>query len=69
MGECKTKAIQTYLGSFKYNKTYPGIIQACLEPCVILTYLKLRYIQNPDTFTTLVYSEPRYIQNAGTFEI
>ena len=28
MGKCKTKAIQTNLGTFRHNQTYPGIIQA-----------------------------------------
>ena len=28
MGECKAKAIQTNLSTFKHNQTYPGIIQA-----------------------------------------
>ena len=41
MGKCKTKAIQTDLGTFRHNQTYPGIIQGYSEPCVTLTYLKL----------------------------
>ena len=75
MSKCKTKAIQTDLGTFRHNQTYPVIIQAYSEPCVTLTYLKQSYIQNPDTlrtrsiFATLVYSEPRYIQNADIFKI
>ena len=51
MGKCKTKAIQTDLGTFRHNQTYPEInqhIQAYLEPYVALTFLKLWYIQNPD---------------------
>ena len=32
MSEFKTKAIQTNLGTFRHNLTYPGIIQAYLEP-------------------------------------
>ena len=75
MGKCKTKTIQTDLGTFRHNQTYPGIIQAYSEPCVALTYLKLCYIQNPDIFRTrdhiqnpgifrtLVYSERCHIQN------
>ena len=43
MGECKTKAIQIDLGTFRHNQTYSGIIQAYLEPCLTLTYLKLVY--------------------------
>ena len=81
MGECKAKAIQTNLGTFSRNLTYPGIIQAYLELCVTLTYLKLWYIQNPDIFRTrsifknpgiftiLVNSEPRYSQNSGILKI
>ena len=49
MGECKAKAIQTNLGTFRHNQTYPGKIQAYsdLEPCV---YLEPRYIQNTGIF-------------------
>ena len=53
MGECKTKAIQTNFGTFRHNETYPGIIQdiqAYLEPCVTLEFLKQWYIQNPSIF-------------------
>ena len=75
MGECKTKAIQTNLGTFRHNQTYSGIIQACLEPCLTLKYLKLWYIQNPNIFRsrsifrTPAYSWPCYIPNAGIFKI
>ena len=67
MGKCKTKAIQTDFGTFRHNQAYPGIIQTYSKPCVILTYLKHWYIQNPNIFKirnifrTLVYSEPWYI--------
>ena len=44
MGECKAKAIQTNLGTFRHNKTHLGIIQTYLEPCITLTYLKVWYI-------------------------
>ena len=37
MSRCKTKAVQTDLGTFRYNQTDPGIIQAYSEPCVTLT--------------------------------
>ena len=68
MGECKTKAIQTNLGTFRHNQTYPGIIWAYLEPFVALTYLKLWYIQNPDIYLEPeAYSKPRHIYNSGTF--
>ena len=77
---CKTKTIQTNLGTFRHNQTYPEITQVYLEPFLTLTYLKLwyiqnpnirnqKYIQNPGIFRTLLYSEPRYIQNAGIFKI
>ena len=75
MSECKTKAIQTNLDTFSHNLTYPGIIQAYLEPCVTLTCLKLWYIQNPDTFRTRnifrtsAYSQPWYIQNPAIFRM
>ena len=57
MGKCKTKAIQAYLGTFKHNQAYPGIIRAysgifgtrCnrgIEPW---------YIQNPDIFSNYNY--------------
>ena len=51
MGECKTKAIQTNLGTFRHNQTYPGNIQAYsdLKPSV---YLEPRYIQNTGIFKT-----------------
>ena len=73
MDKCETKAIQTDLGTFRHNQTYPGIIQANSEPCVTLAYLKLWYIQKPDIFRTrsifrtLAYSQPWYIQNLGIF--
>ena len=58
MGEYKAKAIQINLGTFRHDQTYPGIIQAYLEPCVTLIY-----------FITVVYPEPRHIQDAGIFKI
>ena len=76
MGKCKTKAIQTNLGTFRHNQTYPGIIQAYLgifRTLVTLTYLKLWYIQDPDIFRTRsifrtpAYSQPWYIQNPAVF--
>ena len=69
MGECKTKAIQTNLGTFRHNQTYRGIIQAYLEPCHTLTYLKLWYVQNADIFRTLAYSQLLYIQNPAVFRM
>ena len=40
MGKCKTKAIQTDLGSFRHNQAYLGIIKAYVKPCVTLAYLE-----------------------------
>ena len=57
MGKCKTKAIQTDLGTFRHNQAYS-------ETCVNLAYSEPWYIQNPDIFKTrnicrtLVHSEP-----------
>ena len=59
MGECKTKAIRTNLGTFRHNQTYPGIIQAYSG--IIRT---LRYL---DMFKTVVYLEPWHIHNPGIF--
>ena len=50
MGKCKTKAIQTNLGTLKHNQTYPGIIEAYSDIFRTLCY--------PDTFKTVVYPEP-----------
>ena len=65
MSKCKTKAIQTALGTFRHTQAYTGIIhhiQAHSEPCVTLTYLEPWYIQNPDVLRTLAYAQPRYIR-------
>ena len=69
MGKCKTKAIQTDLGTFRHNQPYPGIIWAysgifrtlCnpgIDPCISRT---LRYAV-PE-----VCSKPWHIQNSGIF--
>ena len=60
MGKCKTKAIQTDLGTFRHNQTYPGIIQVYSG--------KFRTLCYPEIFKTgisrtLTYSEP----GAGIF--
>ena len=68
MGNCKTKAIQTELVTFRHNQGYPGIIQVYSEPCATLTYLEPWYVQNPDIFRTLAYSQIWYIQKAGIFK-
>ena len=73
MGECKTKAIQINLGTFRHNQTYPGIIHPYLGIFRTLCY--------PEIFKTVVYpisrtltysdpgsySEPRPIHNPGIF--
>ena len=43
MGEYKTKAIQTNLGTFRHNQTYPGIIQAYSGIFKILCYPEIFY--------------------------
>ena len=63
MGKCKTKAIQTNLGTFRHNREYPGTMQAYSEHFVTAVYLEPCYIQNPEIFRTPVYSERWYIQN------
>ena len=50
MAECKTKAIQTNLGTLTHYQTYPGIIQAYLSIFRTFCY--------PGIFKTLVYPEP-----------
>ena len=50
VNKCKTKSIQTDLGTFRHNQVYPGIIKANSEPCVTLGYLEPWYIQNLDIF-------------------
>ena len=84
MGECKTKAIQTNLGTLTHNQTYRGIIQTYSGIFRTLCYPdifksvvhpelwhieKHKHIQNPGIFINLVYSEPHYIQNVGIFKI
>ena len=76
MGECKTKAIQTNLGTFRHNQTYPGIIQAYSSIFRTLSYpdifktvnqspniFRSRRIFRTPAFTTLLYSERWHIQN------
>ena len=65
MGKCKTKAIQTDLGTFRHNQAYLGIIQA---------YSGIfKTLCNTSIFRTVVYpepeaySEPWYIQNPRIF--
>ena len=69
MDECKTKAIQTNLGTFRHNQTYPGIIQAYLEHCFSLKFHTYNCgISRTLTFSEPeAYSEPRHIHNPGIF--
>ena len=61
MGKCKTKAIQTDLGTFRHNQAYPGIIQA---------YSGIfKTLCNPGIFRTVAYSETPYIQNVGILKL
>ena len=62
MSKCKTKAIQTDLGTFRHNQVYPGIIQAYSKPSVTLAYLEPWYIQNLD-----IIQNQKHIQNTGIF--
>ena len=50
MAKCKAKAIQTNLGTFVYNQTYPGIMQTYSG-----IFKTLRY---SDIFKTVVFPEP-----------
>ena len=71
MGECKAKAIQTNLGTFRHNQTYPGIIQAYSGIFRTLCYPDIFY--NCGISRTLTYSEPEaysepwYIQDPAIF--
>ena len=75
MGKCKTKAIQTDLGTFRHNQPYPGIIWAYsgIFRTLYNPGIDPWYIQNPEIcstgsmFKTLAYSELWYIQNPGIF--
>ena len=77
MGKCKTKVIQTNLGTFRRNQTYPeniqahsGVFRTLCYPDIFKTVVyseplhiqNQKHMQNPGIFTTLVYSEPGYIQ-------
>ena len=56
MGECKSKPIQTNLGTLRHDQTYPGIIQACSGIFRTLCYPNIFY--NCGISRTLIYSEP-----------
>ena len=67
MGGCKTKTIETDLGTFRHNQTDPGIIQGYSGIFRTLYY--------HDIFKSVVYPEPcqiknqRHLQNTGIFKI
>ena len=71
MGECKAKAIQTNLVTFRHNQTYPGIILAYSDIFTTLCYPDILY--NCGVSRTLTYPEPEaysehwYIQNPSIF--
>ena len=73
MGECKAKAIQTSLGSFRHNQTYPGIMQAYSGIFRTLCHPDIFYncgISRTLTYSEPeAYSEPRYIQSVVIFKI
>ena len=62
------KQIQAHSGIIRHIQELFRHIQAHLEPCVTLTYLKPWYVQKPDIFRTRsifrtpAFSEPWYIQ-------
>ena len=51
---------------FRHNQTYRGIIQAYLEPCVTLTYLRLWYQRILTHSEPEAYLELWHIHNSGT---
>ena len=59
MAKCKTKAIQTNLGTFRYNQAYPGIIHAYSGIFRTLCY--------PDIFKTVIYPELWHIRTRSIF--
>ena len=71
MGKCKTKAIQTDLGTFRHNqasRNYSGIFRYIQNPVLTQINLKLWYIQRTLTYSEPeAYSEPRHIHNPGIF--
>ena len=61
--------IQIYPEKIRHIQAYSGIIQAYSEPCVIITYSELWYIENPrifktrGIFRTLIHPKLWYVQN------
>ena len=56
MGECKAKAIQIILATFRHNQTYPETIQAHSGIFRTLCYPEIFY--NFGISRTLTYSKP-----------
>ena len=71
MGKCKAKTIQTNLGTFRHNQTYPEIIQTYSGTFRTLCYPDIFYncgISRTLTYSELeAYSEPWYIKNPAIF--
>ena len=63
IGKCKTKTIQTDLGTFTHNQAYPGIIQAYSGIFKTMLYPEPEayseswHIHNPGIFRTPAYSK------------
>ena len=73
MGECKTKGIQTNLGTFRHNQAYPGIIYSYLGIFRTLSHRDIfKTVVHPELLTYSepeAYSEPRFIQKVDIFKI
>ena len=69
------RQIQAHSGIIRHIQESSRHIQAYLEPCVTLTYLKLWCVQNPEMFRrrsifrTQAYSQLWYIQNPAIFRM
>ena len=71
MAKCKTKAIQTNLGTFRHTYTYPGIIHAHSGIFRALCYTDIFKTGISRTLTyseTETYTESRHIHNPGIFK-
>ena len=70
-----SRQIQTHSGIIRHIQELFRHIQAYLEPCLTLTYLKLWYILNPNIlrarsiFRTPAYSQRYYVQNTDILKI
>ena len=61
MGKCKAKAIQTDLGTFRYNQLYS-------IPCANLANQSRSISRNMTYSKPETYSEPWFIQNPGVLK-